>query len=122
MLDINHNIGGDILASASGGLSPVDGTLKGQQRVLRRLLTNPGDYIWHTNYGGGLGAMVGTNATIEEIDAVIRSQIALESVVSKYPVPTITVTAPSPGTVQCRIQYADASSKTPQILSFNINI
>ena len=37
------------MISSSGDISVVSGPLLGQQRVLRRLLTNPGDYIWQMN-------------------------------------------------------------------------
>lgn len=120
MFDINHYIGGDISTGNTGDLAKIDGTVKGQQRVLRRLLTNPGDYIWHTNYGGGLGQKVGTNATLDEIDAVIRGQMALEAAVAKNPPALITLTPINNG-LAVHIQYSDAVSKTPQILSFNIN-
>ena len=50
-------------AGAAGDLAPAAGTLRGQQRVLRRLLTNPGDYIWQPGYGAGLGQFVGKPAS-----------------------------------------------------------
>ena len=89
-------IGGDVASSVTGDLLPVDGTIKGQQRILRRLLTNPGDYIWHPTYGAGLGAKVGDNTDIPAITALIRAQIRLESVVSQNPPPTVRVTTSNP--------------------------
>jgi hypothetical protein len=46
LADVYHYIGGDISASNTGDLQGVTDTVRGQQRVLRRLLTNPGDYIF----------------------------------------------------------------------------
>lgn len=120
MIDINHYIGGDLIASTSGDYGKVDGTLKGQQRVVRRLCTNPGDYIWHPTYGAGLGMKVGGNFDADEIDALIRSQIALETSVAKYPAPVIE-TKPIPNGIFVRIAYSDAISQTPQTLQFNVN-
>lgn len=120
MFDVFHYIGGDVASSVTGDLLPVDGTIKGQQRILRRLLTNPGDYIWHPTYGAGLGAKVGDNTDIPAITALIRAQIRLESVVSQNPPPTVRVTAIQSG-VSVYIGYTDAISKTPQTLSFDIN-
>lgn len=120
MIDLNHYIGGDLSTGVTGDFFKVDGMIKGQQRVLRRLLTNPGDYIWHPTYGGGLGKKVGTTLDVDEIDALIRGQIAMEAAVARIPVPVIEV-RPIPNGIFVRIAYADAISKTPQILSFNVN-
>ena len=46
MPDLAHQFGADLVAGATGDLAVVDGPALGRQRVLRRLLTNPGDYIW----------------------------------------------------------------------------
>ena len=52
--------GGDLGAGNTGDIALASGTILGQQRILRRLLTNPGDYIWHTEYGAGLAQFVGS--------------------------------------------------------------
>ena len=46
MADISHTFGADLSLSATGDLLCVTGDTLTQQRVLRRLLTNAGDYIW----------------------------------------------------------------------------
>lgn len=120
MDDLYHNIGADVYPSVTGDLLRVDGTTKGQQRVLRRLLTNPGDYIWHPTYGGGLGAKVGDVTDIPAIKALIRRQLRLEDCVSQAPEPVVDV-APITGGVSVRIRYVDSISKTPQTLSFDVN-
>ena len=64
MNDLYQYFGDDIAASATGDLQPVAGIERGQQRILRRLLTNPRevlpdgsvlppDYIFHRNMGRG---------------------------------------------------------------------
>jgi hypothetical protein len=131
MKDLAHYFGGDIAVSATGDLQTVDDTLKGQQRILRRLLTNPlrkdssgnpisqADYIWHPNYGAGLPWYIGRTINIPEIRSLIRSQILLESCVAKSPEPIITLKE-IPNGLSCRIQYNDAGTKTAQTLSFDV--
>ena len=46
MPDLSHEFGADLLAGPTGDLAVAAGAGLGRQRVLRRLLTNPGDYIW----------------------------------------------------------------------------
>jgi len=95
MSDLNHFYGGDLSLSATGDILKVDGSTQGQQRVLRRLLTNPalmdssgkvtvvGDYIWHPTYGAGLPRMVGDTVDIPKITGVIRGQLLLEACVAR---------------------------------------
>lgn len=120
MNDLYHYLGNDLVTSATGDLLPVDGTAKGQQRVLRRLLTNPGDYIFHPTYGAGLPKMIGDTLDISKITALIRSQIFLEAAVAKTPEPQIKVSA-IPNGVSCSIRYVDSVTKKQAALSFNVD-
>lgn len=121
--DLYHYIGGDLSTTTSGDAQPVDTTVRGQQRILRRLLTNPGDYIFHPEYGAGLPQWVGRNADLGELRALIRGQILLEDAVAKTPEPTIIV-APVPnssgGGFSVSIAYVDAATGQPATLSFNV--
>ena len=120
MPDLWHQFGSDLLAAPSGDLGTVNGSLLGQQRVLRRLLTNPGDYIWQLDYGAGLAQFVGQPVDAAQIRGVIRSQIFLESIVARSPEPQIDVNV-VPGTgVFVTITYTDASSGQTQLLSFSL--
>ncbi len=123
--DLDHYIGGDIGVSSSGDLQGVSDTLRGQQRVLRRLLTNPrtpedaGDYLFHGDYGAGLPKRVGELANIPEITALIRGQMALEASVAKSPTPVITVRAITGG-IAVSLRYTDAQTLEPVFLSFDV--
>ena len=117
LYDISHTIGGDLSVGPTGDLAVATGTLRGQQRVIRRLLTNPLDYIWQIEYGGGLAAMVGTPSDAPAIRGIIRSQIAKEDAVAQDPAATITVQATNAGTVTASIQYTDADTGETQVLS-----
>lgn len=119
MSDLYHYIGGDLSLSDVGDLLPVVATLQGTQRVLRRLMTNPGDYIWHPDYGAGLPQKVGQPFIEEEITALILSQMYLESVVARTPQPIVDVSAPQPGTVIVQITYNDANTAKTVVLTFD---
>lgn len=122
MNDIWHYFGNDVLTSVNGDLLVVDGIIKGQQRILRRLLTNPGDYIYHPSYGAGLPRYVGqalSTAKYQEIKGLITSQIYLEACVMRIPVPVITLTA-NQNTLFTKINYIDAETQLPQVLSFSV--
>ena len=120
MPELYHQFGADLAVGATGDLAVASGTVAGQQRVLRRLLTNPGDYIWQPDYGAGLGQFVGQPVSTAQIRAVIRSQIFKEAAVARTPEPMIDVSTDPGGTVYVHIRYADATSGTTQLLSFSV--
>jgi phage baseplate assembly protein W len=121
MPDLSHIWGSDLLPSPTGDLALVDDPTLGQQRVLRRLLTNPGDYIWQLDYGAGLGRFIGQPASAAQIRSVIRSQIFQEAAVARTPEPVIDVQVGVDGTVYVHIRYVDAVSGQTQILSFPVS-
>ncbi len=120
MPDLFHQYGGDLLIGPGGDLASVDATVLGQQRVLRRLLTNPGDYLWNPGYGAGLGQFVGQPASAARIRSVIRSQIFQESAVARQPEPVIDVQSDGGGTVTVLVSYADSNTGATQVLSFSV--
>lgn len=120
MADAWHLFGGDLTVAASGDVAVVDGATEGQQRVLRRLLTNPGDYLWNPTYGAGLGRFVGLPTDTARIEGVIRSQIFREAAVARSPEPVIDVEGAPSGSVYVTIQYADAVSGETQMLAFSV--
>ena len=119
MADIFHSFGADLVASPTGDIAPATGAMLGQQRVLRRLLTNPADYIWQQGYGAGLAQFVGQPAATGRIRATIRSQIFKEAAVARTPEPVIDVSFDHAGTVYVHIRYADAATGQTQLLSFS---
>lgn len=120
--DANQYWGGDLSASLSptGDILPASGTQRGQQRVLRRLLTNPGDYPFHPTYGAGLPAYVGSVATVDEITSLIRGQMLLEDGVARIPPPVIVVSRIANG-LSVQVNYNDAPNGQPVTLSFNVS-
>lgn len=100
-------MGQDLQISPSGDLQTVVGLNRSQQRVLRRLLTNQGDYIWHLDYGAGLPSYIGSPIIPASLEAVIRSQIALEPSVAQIPPPVITLQSANDTYVYVSIKYVD---------------
>lgn len=120
MPDIAHQFGNDLTLSPTGDLATSDGTQLGQERVLRRLLTNPQEYLWHLEYGAGLPGFVGQPANIARIRAVTRTQMYRESVVARTPASQISVKVNANGTVTMNIIYADAPTQQNVTLTFNL--
>lgn len=108
------------MVGPTGDLATAAGTLLGTQRVLRRLLTNSGDYIWQLRYGAGLAQFVGRPVNALQIRAVIRAQIFKEAVVARAPEPVITVTGEGNGAVYVDIRYVDADTGQTQVISFSV--
>lgn len=120
MADLFHNFGADLAIGPTGDLALSSGSLLTQQRVLRRLLTNSGDYIWQIAYGGGLAQFIGQPTSSGQISAVVQDQLTRESRIAKTPAPQISVTAQMDGTVTLNIGYADSATGQTTSLSFSL--
>lgn len=114
--------GGDLLLNPTGDLELAFGTTLGQQRILRRLLTNPGDYVWQPTYGAGLAQFIGDPCNATAIRSRIRSQIFMESSVLRLPEPVIDVQSVCDGSVYVQIRYVDAVMKSTQVISFSVSV
>lgn len=119
-MDLDHIIGNDLAIAVDGDLQNVTNPEEGQQRVLRRLLTNPGDYFWHPDYGAGLARYIGQPEVKGQIIGTIRKQMRLEQAVVQNPPPNITVNLNVNGEVVASIQYVDADSKLTSKLTMPI--
>lgn len=124
MPDLSHQWGSDLLLSPSGDIGQADGVLLNRQRILRRLLTNPGDYMWSPDYGAGLGRFIGQPASELRIRAEIRSQVFKEPSVARNPEPIIDINI-SPGgqagLILVLLRYVDAQAAATQTLSFSVS-
>lgn len=120
MPDLFQEYGGDLALGPSGDLLVVSESLLGQQRVLRRLLTNTGDYLWNPSYGAGLARFIGQTANAARIRSIIRSQIFQEAAVARQPEPTIDVQVNLDGRVAVQVLYADSVNGQTQVLSFSV--
>ncbi len=105
---------GDLALSSTAGLALVDGAALTEQRLIRRLLTNPGDDPWNPGYGAGLGRFVGSPVNGPALSALISEQALLEATVAS--VTSVTVTQDRLGTVSATIVYVDLSGNPQKVL------
>ena len=117
MTDIEHIMGVDLAVSSSGDLAVVSGDEAVRERVLRRLLTTPGAYIWQLTYGGGLADFVGQISNAALLLATVRRQLLLESAVARQPLPTVAVQTADIATVVANIMFTSAETGQPQVSS-----
>lgn len=112
MYDLAHEWAGDLGVSPSGDLATVASDDAVGQRVYRRLLTNPGDYIWNLQYGGGLSLFIGAPANPGDIEAVVREQLSNEASVAQSPMPQVEtrLTDAANGYVVTTVTYTAAVS------------
>ena len=120
MADLSHTWGGDLTLSQTGDVALSDGPQGGTERVLRRLLTNPGGYLWHLGYGAGLAVYVGTPTAATSIAAAARRQLFLDGAVSADPPPVVGVSIDNAGSLFLQIRYADAATAQPQNIAATV--
>jgi hypothetical protein len=120
MPDLAHTFGSDLVVSANGDLLTADSVVLSEQRVLRRLLTNPQDYIWQPNYGAGMPQKIGLPFDVATIEAIVAAQMCLEESVVRSPPPEIDV-ASFPNGMFVDISYTEADSSLPAVLNFQVS-
>ena len=115
---------GDLLmcsgATKTGEIMPGCATDEGEQRVIRRLLTSAGQYIWHMEYGAGLPAYVGQPVQLQAIQAIVLSQLLLEDCVSQDPPPQVVATSILNG-INLNISYLDNNVGKQVTVGFDLN-
>ena len=120
MPDAAHYWGNDLAVSPSGDIALVDGDTLTTQRILRRLLTVAGTYIFRVDYGAGLPKRIGELLDVDALRGAIFFQIKKEETVARVPAPIITIT-PITGGAAIRIVYASAITGQQRTLSFDVN-
>ncbi len=119
MYDLFLEWGADLVVGSGGDIALTSNPNMISQRVCRRLLTNPGDYLWNLGYGAGLAQFIGEPARSSKIEAVISSQLLLETAVPTSPAPQVrtTVVDRANGYVTANITYVDPTSQNPVTLN-----
>jgi phage baseplate assembly protein W len=123
MVDIFHQWGSDLTVGPTGDLATATPPILGQQRVLRRLLTNTGDYIWQPLYGAGLAQFIGGPTNPLQVRANVRGQIFKEAAVARDPEPIIDILNPPDGaigSVFLNIRYTDSQNGQTQVLAVEV--
>ena len=119
MTDVSHWVGYDLSVDATGDLAAASGSDETSQRVLRRLITSQGSYIWHLEYGMGLPRRIGQIQDNKLLATVITSQMYLEQGVSHDPQPQVSL-EDIPSGVFAKIAYTEFTNGKPQTLAFNV--
>lgn len=117
MADLQLPWGSDLSIAPGGDLLLVDGDALGIQRVIRRLLTNPADVVFHAGYGAGLGSFVGQPAAPQRVAALIAAQAVQESAVARTPAPQVIVSSATDGTLTAVLQYTSTVTGAAQQLT-----
>ena len=117
MADLQLSWGGDLAVAPGGDLLLSDGDALATERVLRRLLTNPGDVVFHADYGAGLASFVGQPAAPQRIAALIAAQAVQEAAIARLPKPQVSTTSTQDGTLTAVLQYTSALSGAGQQLT-----
>lgn len=119
----NNGWFGDLQLTPSGDLQTVDGSLQGQQRVIRRVLTSPQALVFHPTYGFGLPLRIGQSLPASTLTGLLRAQMFQENAVSQSPPPTVTVqeTPVGSGQIYANVSYSDAQSGAPMLLTFDVS-
>jgi hypothetical protein len=116
MQDVNHWYSGDTLLSVTGDLSVSSPIVSTQQRIIRRILTNPvskdgpPDYIFAPNYGCGAAKYIGeTINKLKELQKTILNQVILEPGVSTNPFPKVVLNTDNT-VLFIKIMYVDITT------------
>jgi len=95
------------------------------QRIIRRLLTNPGDLLAHPEYGAGLRRYIGEILTTDKFDEIksnIISQMFLEYAVSHNPAPVVVITPyVNKNAINADITYHEKNTGVPYSFSLQIS-
>ena len=123
LTELAHWWGSDLQLSPTGDLAVVGVGSSGQvtksnQRVLRRLMTNAGQYLFSPDYGAGVPRQVGQDIEIAKVRALISGQMQLEQSVEQSP-PPVVVVAPMSNGLDVSATYTVAPEAIPAVLSFS---
>lgn len=121
-MEVFQEFGNDLQLTLQGDLQSVDGVTLSVQRVVRRLLTNPGDYTMRPSYGAGLPRFIGESASpaiYGQIRGLITSNMYEEASVSQNPAPKIELSGLSTFLL-CVITYTVVLPNTQVVVSLNV--
>ena len=120
LADLFHYWSSDLQPGPTGDLAPAFRADRTSQRIIRRLMTNPGggDYPFEPGYGAGLPAKIGDTLNIPYLTALIIGQLALEESVARDPAPQVAITQIQGGAAIQVVYYDQSGQGVP--LSFNL--
>ena len=125
MMALASGWGTDLLVGPGGDIAVVPARAEVQYRIIRRLLTNPGDYIWHSGYGAGLGGYVVQPFSPQLVESTILYHLEQEPFILLTPAPKISASDGldvSFSSVSVTIQYhtRDMPESTAMVIGLKI--
>jgi len=121
MADLYLDFGTDLNFAPNGDLQLARGAILTNQRLARRFFTNPqqtdargsaiafADYLFHPDYGLGLGRFVdslGHRTTQRQIELLTAGQARLESAVAPLPLPSTQASLKANGELAISLRYS----------------
>lgn len=110
MADISHVFGSDISLDATGDIATAGTTEETTQRLIRRLLTATGAYVWNAEYGCGLPAQVGSTSFASTIQGIVQAQIVLEDGIDQTQPVTVSTNTDNVGDLFLTVTYTYAET------------
>jgi len=121
-MDIDHTNGSDLKLNSSNDLAFVFDTDETNQRIMRRLFTNKGSYIWNPTWGASIPWKIGEPLSVEEYTQIkndVTAAVLEDDNVAHDPAPEITLEIINNGLV-CYIRYYNTSSDKHDTISFRV--
>ena len=121
-MDIYHEIGDDIQLDSTNDLLFVHDTTETNQRIMRRLFTNKGTYIWNSKFGASIPWKVGESLSLEvykDIVNQVTASVLEDDDVAKSPPPEINIKTTSNGLI-CYIKYYNLSSDEHDTITLQV--
>lgn len=121
-MDIYHVIGNDLQLNASNDLAFVFDTDETNQRIMRRLFTNKGTYIWNPTWGASIPWTIGETLSVAAYKQIVNDVTAAvleDKDVAQDPAPEITLDTTDNGLI-CFIRYYNTSSDKHDTISFKV--
>ena len=122
MSDLWLEWNGDFAAAANGDLLLATSSDESRQAICRRLFTAVQGYIFHPEYGAGLPQKIGSPVNVNTLQAVVASQIAMETTVDQSQPVAVAVHADknTAGLYTINISYTEAVTGNTVELSFTL--
>lgn len=115
MIDLKLTWGSDLEIASFGDFDIVSGPDLTKQRLLRRLLTNPNDYIWQGDYGAGLAQFVGVTTNMDRLTGTVRKQTLKEpSIDRSQPIKVDLHASSGSDRISLNIQFKDVADELAQ--------
>lgn len=121
MADLHLDFGTDLNFAPNGDVQLAEGATLTNQRLARRFFTNPqqtdasgiafasADYLFHPDYGLGLGRFVdtlGNRTTQRQVELLMAGQARSEAMIAPLPIPTAQSALKPTGQLDVVLRYA----------------